>query len=309
MTDKTDKTLAVVCIKGTGSTICKKPSKWTWSLLKDVRLMFSFNINKNLLLKKIENINDLISNKDKLRLNNIITISQHGSTYESSKHKLKIGKCKNNDGPTLIFNIEKYTLISDIKKINKFNNYNLNTNPLILLSNFDKINNTKINDDISYVLKNLYKKNESIKENNIQRVIMFHYLSDCMDSDGVGGDGISIDNYSVNNKADNKATDKEDKINNIELRHYWLVKRNIGVSRGIRKLFKKGIPDLSKYEDSKQYLEKMENDMTSASDGEGMFEFNNTKKGVRLIEIGPRLTLSIDGIKSGLFRKEFRRDR
>lgn len=99
---------------------------------------------------------------------------------------------------------------------------------------------------------------------------------------------------------------------NIDFRHYSIRVRPVGVSKQIRRLVtRKKIPDLGKFQSIDDMLD--DGGMSSgASDGEedqldtrrhvdtSNEDFSTSKSAIRLVELGPRMTLKLHRIQDGL---------
>lgn len=102
------------------------------------------------------------------------------------------------------------------------------------------------------------------------------------------------------------------KTGNIHFRHYAIKVRPVGVTKQLRRLVtRKNVPDLGKL----QNIDDMFDDggmSSGASDGEddqidetrhvptSTEEFSTSKSAIRLVELGPRLTLKLHRIQDGL---------
>ena len=134
---------------------------------------------------------------------------------------------------------------------------------------------------VATMLQNLFPpiKLQTIKLADARRVILFHY---------------------------NKETDR------IEFRHYAVNVKLTGVSKSVKALIQSNIPDLNQYEDINQFI--LQNSMGTESDYEDAGESTITladkyigkgnekseERSIRLVELGPRLELSLVKIQTGL---------
>ena len=82
----------------------------------------------------------------------------------------------------------------------------------------------------------------------------------------------------------------KDSDNVISIRHYKVQKRDLRISKGFQAFVKKPLPDLSGYETVDDFILST-----------GITETNKPKTAIQLLEIGPRIDITLKSIETGLF--------
>ena len=107
---------------------------------------------------------------------------------------------------------------------------------------------------------------------------------------------------------------RDEESGNIEFRHYTIKVVPTGLSKGMKKIATGKIPNLSKFEDMTEFLNS-KGGMTSDSEGEedetskvllpqavsARGNLPQEQSAIRLVELGPRMTLKLIKIEEGLF--------
>ncbi|ESO84096.1 hypothetical protein LOTGIDRAFT_184139 [Lottia gigantea] len=185
-------------------------------------------------------------------------------------------------GPTLTFQLHKFTLTKDV--LSSLRKPDLDKSvyrhhPLLVLNNFGgegmqmKLMSTMFQNMFPSINVN------KVNLNTIRRCVLVNY-------------------------------DSETKL--IEFRHYSVRAAPVGVSRGVKKLLKSHIPDLSRYADVSEYLAKgcnlseseaefdgPHNEVTLPQNVFGRGNMKSSQSAIRLKEIGPRMTLQLIMIEEG----------
>lgn len=188
-------------------------------------------------------------------------------------------------GPTLSFQVEKYSLMQDIAALQKRPHSKVGVeyqhSPLVVLNGFSKAE--KHDEIVGAMLQNMFPpiNVDKIKLPNCRRVVMFNLEED----------------------------------STLEMRHYYINAAPTGVKKSVRKVVKGGIPKrLKKLEDISQLL--LDEDMGGvSSDSEaddlpesrvelpqdyiGRGNLRSHKSAVRLQELGPRIRLKLVKIEDG----------
>lgn len=231
-----------------------------------------------------------------LDVSHILTISQN----ENANVILKIARYSS--GPTLYFKVNKYSLSSTIKSLQK-HPYDSSraceliqrvftlvyfmffllvaTPPIVVLNNFSQSNENHIL-AMKAMLQNMLPSInvKTIKLSDCRRVVLFHYK-------------------------------KEDE--SVELRHYAIRATPIGVNRSVKKVLQGSIPNLNHLEDVCDFIEG--NAGGSVSDSEAEDEESHVtlsdryngkgnnvaqRSSIKLTELGPRMTLELFKVENGL---------
>ncbi|MGH0170692.1 UNVERIFIED_CONTAM: hypothetical protein FKN15_059690 [Acipenser sinensis] len=186
-------------------------------------------------------------------------------------------------GPTLHFKVAQYSLIKDVVsslKRHRMHDQQFTHHPLLVLNNFGvpgmhvKLMATMFQNMFPSI--NVHK----VSLNAIKRCVMINY-------------------------------NPETQL--IDFRHYSLKVVPVGMSKGIKKLLQEKFPNMSKFEDISELLMKGANLSESEAELDG--DHNTTElpqvyagrgnmkaqqSAVRLIEIGPRMTLQLIKIDEGM---------
>jgi len=107
---------------------------------------------------------------------------------------------------------------------------------------------------------------------------------------------------------------RDEETGEIEFRHYTIKVVPVGLSKGIKKIAVGKVPNLARFEDMTEFLASKGN-MTSDSEGEDDESSKVTlpqgvsargslpqeQSAIRLVELGPRMTLNLIKIEEGLF--------
>jgi ribosome biogenesis protein SSF1/2 len=101
----------------------------------------------------------------------------------------------------------------------------------------------------------------------------------------------------------------------VEMRHYAIRAQPVGINRNIKKILQSKIPDLSQLRDVSEFLDSQAYGAGAASDSEAEEEYSKVvlpdkfkgtgnersqKSAIKLTELGPRLTLELFKVESGL---------
>lgn len=107
---------------------------------------------------------------------------------------------------------------------------------------------------------------------------------------------------------------RDDATGDIEFRHYTIKVVPVGLSKGIKKIATGKIPNLGRYEDMSEFLNS-KGGLTSDSEGEddetskvtlpqavsARGNLPQEQSAIRLVELGPRITMKLIKIEEGLF--------
>lgn len=98
----------------------------------------------------------------------------------------------------------------------------------------------------------------------------------------------------------------------IDVRHYSIGVKAIGISKSIKRVINADLPDLSKFEDISDYIlreavvsesdveDGPESTVTLAQNYHGRNNRKNEQRAVRLQELGPRMKLQLIKVENGL---------
>ncbi|CAG9806980.1 unnamed protein product [Chironomus riparius] len=247
------------------------------SLSRDFRKIMEPFTAINLQEKKTNKIKDFVS------LSGIFHVS-HMCIFTRSAKSLSMKISRMPQGPTLSFRVHSFILAKDVLSSLKkqfVEESSFQHAPLVILNNFtDEGNHTKL---MAQTFQNMFPPLNitTIKLSSIKRCVLFSY---------------------------NPAT----KL--VEMRHFAITVVPTGVNRAIKKIAMKKIPDMNKFEDISDFVLKSQ--MLSESEFEDE-ESNVTlsqalkkgnveagQSGIRLRELGPRITFELYKIEADLMTGE-----
>lgn len=187
-------------------------------------------------------------------------------------------------GPTLYFNVCAYTLNRDIVKASKRPRTFVNeftTAPLLVLNNFNTATGVE-GKLMCTVFQSMFPSVNvnTVKLSEVCRVVLCHYYRE------------------------------EDMV---EVRHYAITAKLVGVNKAIKKLIRSEVPDLSNYNDISEFVmreggasdtEVEEESVVTLGQNYGRIHKKDSRRALQLVEIGPRLRLSLIKIQDGFCNGE-----
>ncbi|XP_026785617.3 suppressor of SWI4 1 homolog [Pangasianodon hypophthalmus] len=207
----------------------------------------------------------------------------HFLVFTKTENSVNLRLARLPKGPTVHFQVTKYTLIKDVVsslKRHRMHEQQFTHHPLLVLNNFGiegmhiKLMATMFQNMFPSI--NVHKVNL----NNIKRCVLVNY---------------------------------DPASQEIEFRHYSLKVVPVGMSKGVKKLLQEKFPNMSKLEDISELLLKGVNlsESEAEQDGEhnitelpqvysGRGNMRSQQSAVRLTEIGPRMTLQLVKIVEGM---------
>lgn len=252
-------------------------------LMQDLRCVFEPFTAKNLHVTRKNSVRDFVSVASIFHVQNMLIFTK---TDKSAYLRF----CKLPRGPTLSYKIIDYTLRRDViasqRKPCSAPDLYLRA-PLVIMKSFNK----KVEGD----------EEHEFDQNELQTV-MWQGLFPSID----------VRNLKLLKMKRCVLLRLNTDNGNIDFRHYAIKVRPVGVSKSIRRLVtSKKIPDLGKFQSIDDMLD--DGGMSSgASDGEedqldtsrhvdtSNHDFSTSKSAIRLVELGPRITLKLHRINEGL---------
>jgi len=262
-----------------------KTGKFVQELAKDFRQVMEPYTASNIKVRPKNVIKDFVHVAGLLKVSHLIMF-----TKTSMGPYLKIGRFPR--GPTLTFRVQNYTLGRDVRnslkrQVTYAKQYN--NHALLIMNNFNSGTGTPADRPMQLMesmFQNMFPAINPTKVavNSIRRCVLLNYSSE---------------------------------NNNIEFRHYTIKVVPVGVNRGVRKMLGSKVPNLGKLGDMADF---MENGGAGASESEGEEDESSRvtlpqgisargsasgeQSAVRLVELGPRLTLQLVKIEEGLLDGE-----
>lgn len=252
-------------------------------LMQDMRCVLEPFTAKNLNIMRRNSVRDFVSVASLFHVQNMLIVTK---TEKSAYLRF----CKLPRGPTLTYKIIDYTLRKDVigsqRKPCSTPDLYLRA-PLVIMKSF----NEKIEGD----------EEHQFDQNELQSV-MWQGLFPSID----------VRHLKLLKMKRCVLLRLNSETGNIDFRHYAIKVRPVGVSKQIRRLVtRKRIPDLGKFQSIDDMLD--DGGMSSgASDGEedqldtsrhvdtSNHEFSTPKSAIRLVELGPRMTIKLCRINEGL---------
>lgn len=257
-----------------------KVGKYTSQLVRDFRKVLEPFTASSLKVQKRNVIRDFVSVAGLLHVTHLIVFTKTDIAIN-----LKIAKLPR--GPTLTFRIKQYCLSRDVlSSLRKQITYATQFlhHPLLTLNNLSGDGmHLKL---IASMFQNMFPSINinTVKLNTIRRCILLNY------------------------DAENETFD---------FRHYAVKVMPTGVSKPVKKLIQSKIPNLSQYEDVSEFVIKSGNLSESEAEPDGpenevvltqnissRGNMVTQQSGIRLTELGPRLTLQLIKIEEGLMEGE-----
>ena len=264
------------------------------SLVSDLRLLFAPHSSLRLQERKTNTMKDFLSVAPQLGVTHFLCLTQ-------SEVGLNLRVIRIPQGPTVTFRVVGYSLMRDVVNAQKRPHSPASEYmhpPLVVLNNFSAASavaaaaaaattaagrtSTDVSSHLpllSTILQHMFPSLHlpTLVPSHCRRVVLFHY---------------------------DPATQL------IELRHYLITASPANLSRAMRRLVRGKLTDMSKYDDIADYVKALEGGAATAagseSEGEvaddskvtlgdryvGRGNVRGGKSGVRLKELGPRITLS-----------------
>lgn len=263
-------------------------------LVRDTRCAMEPHTAGKLRERKGNKLRDFVTMAGPLGVSHLMVFTKG----ESGMTSLRMARVPR--GPTLHFKVSQYSLIKDVRKFvrsPKSNDGKLYKQPpLLVMNNFSLKSEDATNPHetlVTQMFQNMFPplSAQDTRIPSIRRVVMLN---------------------------------KDKETGSIEFRHYAIDTRPVDVTRGVKKLTKlkyklrKKVPNLSKKQDMADYLldpdagaftsdsdmseveEDAIVDLNPDDDDEMPLEEGPSKRAVKLVEIGPRMTLDLIKIEDGV---------
>ncbi|KAI9347623.1 Brix domain-containing protein [Obelidium mucronatum] len=256
-------------------------------LVKDMRRVMEPNTASNIKERKGNKLKDFVHVAGLLGVSHLVMFSTTESAA-GAKIGLRIGRMPR--GPTLFFNVKQYVLTKDVLASQlrpKSPGSDFKCSPLVVLNNFnDPAKHVKL---MATMFQNMFPpiNVQTMKLTDARRILLFN-----LDSES----------------------------GEIQVRHYSIGVKAIGISKSVKSLIQTNIPDLNKFQDVSDYV--LKSAFASESDVEDGPESTvtlsqkyvgrgnnaktasasaaNSQRAVKLVELGPRLQLRLVKITEGL---------
>lgn len=224
----------------------------------------------------------------------------HMLVFSQNEERLALRIAKTPQGPTLTFRVHQFSLAKHIQKLQR-RPVNTNTltdhSPIVVTNNFGDASAPPQVKLMRITFQNMFPAINvaTVRLKECRRVVLFHMIED--DAEEEGGE----------------------KRQRVEVRHYAIKATPVGVNKKVRRLIQTKIPNLNKVQDIADYITGTANASTNvdiASDSEpeegsaavveltqnyvGRGNKSQTKSALKLVELGPRLSLQLIKVEQGL---------
>ncbi|KAJ3042852.1 hypothetical protein HDV00_006413 [Rhizophlyctis rosea] len=242
------------------------------NLVKDLRRTMEPNTASNLRERKGNKLKDFVHVASQLSVTHLLVFSK-----TSAGINLRVGRIPR--GPTLTFRVNSYSLTRDVLALQnkpKSPGTEFKTAPLVVLNNFGgDERHIKL---VATVFQNLFPPIQ-MKLADARRVILFNLNPETKE---------------------------------IEFRHYNVTVKVTGVSKSVKHLIQTDIPDLNRFNDVSEYIlreayasesdieDGPESTVTLAQKYIGKGNRPSEQRAIRLVELGPRIQMSLTKIQAGL---------
>eukprot|EP00934_Nitzschia_sp_Nitz4_P007237 Nitzschia sp. Nitz4//scaffold113_size70149//40201//41576//NITZ4_005954-RA/size70149-augustus-gene-0.95-mRNA-1//-1//CDS//3329533353//7227//frame0 len=228
----------------------------------------------------------------------------HLMAFSQNDERLSLRIAKTPQGPTLTFRVHQFSLSKHVQKLQR-RPVNINSMtespPIVVTNNFGDVSAPPQVKLMRITFQNMFPAINvaSVKLKDCRRVVLFHLVDDETTENGKDGES--------------KTTRQT-----VEVRHYAIKATPVGVNKKVRRLIQTKIPNLNKVQDIADYITGSgvaANSVDAASDSEpeegntvvelaqnyaGRGNRSKSKSALKLVELGPRLSLELIKVEQGL---------
>jgi ribosome biogenesis protein SSF1/2 len=218
----------------------------------------------------------------------------HMLAFSQNDERLAMRLAKTPQGPTLTFRVHQFSLAKHIQNLQRrpVNTNSLTNNPpIVVTNNFGDSTAPPQVKLMRITFQNMFPAINvaSVKLKECRRVVLFHLIEG-----------------------------EEGEAARVEVRHYAIKATPVGVNKKVRRLIQTKIPNLNKVQDIADYIQGTATASTNvdvASDSEpednnavvelaqnyaGRGNKGQSKSALKLVELGPRLSLELIKVEQGL---------
>jgi ribosome biogenesis protein SSF1/2 len=227
----------------------------------------------------------------------------HMLSFSQNEERLNMRLARTPEGPTLSFRVHQFSLSRQIKSLQKrpvSYTASLSENPpVVVTNNFGDASASPHVKLMRITFQNLFPaiNVSTVKLSECRRVVLFNFTEeDTTEEEQIKGEG--------------------PKRQIVQMRHFAVKATPVGVHRRVRRLIQDKIPNLSKCQDISDYLagDGFQSDAPSDSEPEddpnqvmqlpdkyvGKGNHKSQKSALKLVEIGPRMSLELIKVEKGL---------
>eukprot|EP00606_Chrysophyceae_sp_TOSAG23-5_P000965 GSChrysophyteH2.ASY1.ANO1.1045.1 assembled CDS len=234
-------------------------------LIRDMRKLMGPHTTAKLQEKRGNKMKDYSAVASQLGVSHLLLLSQTNTNVV-----FRVARAPN--GPTLHFHVTEYTLASQIRANQKRPHENANnylTPPLVVLNDFGAATEQHVKlmkVSFQHMFPSINVK--TVKLADCRRVVLFHLR-------------------------------KED--GQVEMRHFALTASPVGINRNLKKIINGKLPNLSNLTD---VSEDETSHVQLAQNIAGKGNANSQKSALKLVELGPRMTLKLFKVEKGVCEGE-----
>jgi ribosome biogenesis protein SSF1/2 len=283
-------------------------------LRKLMRPYTAVNFKEDAKNKKITMTHYANSLTSTMGITHILCLSQ-----KKSHVHLRIGRTPT--GPTLTFRVKRFTLSKHLRAVQRRpidSTRAYESPPVVVTNNFGDVSADPHVKLMRITFQNMFPAIHvgSVKLGDLKRVVLFNFIRREVKDNG---DGTAVSN---NNNDEEKDLEDEE----IEIRHYAIRAKPVGIDRKVRRLIEAKIPNLSKLDDISDYITgrtasgeeaNVNSGMMSDSENEdetthvvlpstsgkkkkGVTSQHQQKSALKLVELGPRLRMKLVKVERGM---------
>mmetsp|Transcript_25367 Transcript_25367/g.39276 ORF Transcript_25367/g.39276 Transcript_25367/m.39276 type:complete len:461 (-) Transcript_25367:137-1519(-) len=251
----------------------------------------------------------------------------HLLAINQNKSRVNLRIARTPAGPTLLFNVQKFSLCRQIKAVQRrpfSSKAAMDHPPIVVTNNFgDKdiaphVKLMRITFQKMFPAVNV----ATVRLSDVRRVVLFNLIQQPVTvhtHTSTDADAGTYDTGENNDKNNNEANITSNAMEDVvEVRHYAIKATPVGVDRKVRRVVRTKIPNLGKLNDIAEYIVGSGNGMSTAGDvSESEAEDETThvvlsekytgrgnnksqKSALKLVEIGPRLRMKLVKVERGL---------
>lgn len=250
----------------------RRPTHALGQLVHDFRLMMQPHTASRLKERRSNKLKDFLVMAGPLGVSHFFIFSQ------SSSGNTTLRLAKTPRGPTLYFRVTSFSLCADIQRSQSqphaLSPSELQQAPVLVMNNFKPDNTSDKEALVTSMFHNMLPSTDvdSTPLSSVKRVILLE-------------------------------RDQEKDL--VYLRHYAIITRTVGSSRAVKKLAQartgqRSIPSLGKFSDVTEYMIDPSLSESEAEEDVLPQQHQQAKRAVKLVEVGPRLSLQHTKIEDGM---------
>jgi ribosome biogenesis protein SSF1/2 len=233
----------------------------------------------------------------------------HILQFRQKEHRCNLRLARMPEGPTLSFRVERFSLTRHIQQLQKrpiaFTGSLTTKPPITVTNNFGDHTAAPHIKLLRITFQNLFPQVNvsTVKLKDCRRVVLFNLIESTDDA---------------NDQDESSATTTRGTRQLVEMRHYAIKATPVGVDRKVRRLVQAKLPNLHNVDDIADYLTgqstAIQSDALSDSEPEDDPAYTvqlpdkyvgagcnaKQKSALKLVELGPRLTLQLLKVEKGL---------